>query len=147
MIATSSVKQERVYGPIDYLLTGIYACLAAYATGMSVGSPGTAWVFVAIIASGTLFSFAVQWLIGDQAVAKYDGILYLAVGLAVFFFREDLGKLAPDQPFQDQLVLTGVFMWLLALGSFFTWRDGTLLFQAVPSIALFGMVGVFDTFK
>jgi len=147
MIATQPARQERVYGPIDYLLTGVYACLAAYATGISVGSSASAWMFVGIIAAGTLFSFTVQWLIGDQPVVKYDGLLYMAVGLAVFFFREDLGKMAPDQPFQDQLVLTGTFTWLLALGSFFTWRDGTLLFQAVPSIALFGMVGIFDTFK
>ena len=140
-------RQERVYGPIDYLLTGVYACLAAYATGVSVGSPAAAWMFVGIIAAGTLFSFTVQWLIGDQPVVKYDGLMYLAVGLAVVFFREDLAKMVPDQPFQEQLLLTGTFTWLLALGSFFTWRDGTLLFQAVPSIALFGMVGIFDTFK
>jgi len=147
IVSQQPVRQERVYGPIDYLLTGIYACLAAFATGVSVGSLPTAWLFVSIIAVGTLFSFAVQWLIGDQPVAKYDGILYLAVGLATFFFKEDLAKMVPDQPFQEQLLLTGTFCWLLALGSFFTWRDGTLLFQAVPSIALFGMVGIFDTFK
>jgi transglutaminase-like putative cysteine protease len=146
VIATQS-RPERVYGPVDYLLTGVYACLAAFATGVSVGSTTAAWMFVGIIAAGTLFSFTVQWLIGDQPVSKYDGLMYLAVGLAVFFFREDLAKMVPDQPFQEQLLLTGTFSWLLALGSFFTWRDGTLLFQAVPSIALFGMVGIFDTFK
>jgi transglutaminase-like putative cysteine protease len=147
MAAQTYQKPERIYGPIDYLLTGVYACLAAFATGVSVGSMATAWMFVGIIAFGTLFSFGVQWLIGDQPVAKYDGLLYLAVGLAVFFFKDDLTKMVPDQPFQDQLLLTGTFCWMLALGSFFTWRDGTLLFQAVPSIALFGMVGIFDTFK
>lgn len=148
MIATVSTESaERVYGPVDYLLTGVYACLAAYATGVSVGSTSAAWMFVAIIAAGTLFSFAVQWLIGEQPVVKYDGLLYLAIGLATFFFREDLAKMVPDQPFADQLLHTGTLCWLLALGSFFTWRDGTLLFQAVPSIALFGMVGAFDTFK
>ena len=146
MIAVQN-RQERIYGPVDYLLTGIYACLAAYSTGMSVGSAETAWMFVGIIAAGTLFSFAVQWLVGDQPVVKYDGLMYLLVGVAVVFFRNDLSKIVPDQPFQDQLLLTGTFTWLLALGSFFTWRDGTLLFQAVPSIALFGMVGIFDTFK
>lgn len=147
MITAQSTRPERVYGPLDYLLTGIYACLAAFATGVSVGSSTAAWMFVGIIAAGTLFSFTVQWLIGDQPVSKYDGLMYLAVGIAVFFFREDLAKMVPDQPFQEQLLLTGTFTWLLALGSFFTWRDGTLLFQAVPSIALFGMVGIFDTFK
>jgi transglutaminase-like putative cysteine protease len=147
MIANQPVRQERIYGPLDYALTGIYACLAAFATGVSVGSSTAAWMFVGIIAVGTVFSFTVQWLIGDQPVAKYDGLLYLCVGIAVVIFKDDLAKLVPDQPFQDQLVLTGTFTWLLALGSFFTWRDGTLLFQAVPSIALFGMVGIFDTFK
>jgi transglutaminase-like putative cysteine protease len=104
-------------------------------------------MFVGIIAAGTLFSFLVQWLIGDQPVTKYDGLMYLAVGIATFAFREDLAKMVPDQPFAEQLLHTGTLCWLLALGSFFTWRDGTLLFQAVPSIALFGMVGAFDTFK
>lgn len=147
MMRVSQPQEERVYGPVDYLLTGLYACLAAYATGVSVGSPAAAWMFVAIIAVGTLFSFAVQWLIGDQPVVKYDGIMYLLVGIATFAFREDLAKMVPDQPFVDQLLHTGTLCWLLALGSFFTWRDGTLLFQAVPSIALFGMVGAFDTYK
>ena len=64
IVSQQPVRQERVYGPIDYLLTGIYACLAAFATGVSVGSLPTAWLFVSIIAVGTLFSFAVQWLIG-----------------------------------------------------------------------------------
>ena len=146
MIRQPEVHQERVYGPVDYLLTGIYACLAAYATGISVGSPSAAWMFVAIIAAGTLFSFTVQWLIGDQPVVKFDGMMYLMVGIATFMFHEDLSKMVPDQPFVDQLAHTGTLCWLLALGSFFTWRDGTLLFQAVPSIALFGMVGAFDTF-
>ncbi len=147
MIRAAQPHEERVYGPVDYVLTGVYACLAAYATGVSVGSPAAAWMFVAVIAVGTLFSFAVQWLIGDQPVVRYDGIMYLLVGIATFFFKEDLSKMVPDQPFVDQLQHTGTLCWLLALGSFFTWRDGTLLFQAVPSIALFGMVGAFDTYK
>lgn len=145
--AQQPVQHERVYGPIDYLLTGIYACLSAYATGLSVGSSSAAWMFVGIIAVGTTFSFVVQWLIGEQKVTRWDGILYLAVATATLAFREDLARMVPDQPFTEQLLMTGTLAWMMALGSFFTWRDGTLLFQAVPSIALFGMVGAFDTYK
>lgn len=145
--AAPANQQERVYGPVDYLLTGVYASLAAYATGVSVGSMSAAWMFVGIIVAGTVFSFLVQWVMGEQTATRWDGILYLAVATATFAFRNDLAKIVPDQPFQDQLLHTGTLCWMLALGSFFTWRDGTLLFQAVPSIALFGMVGAFDTFK
>lgn len=145
--AQASEPQERVYGPLDYLLTGIYSCLAAYATGVSVGSVSAAWMFVGIIVAGTLFSFVVQWVMGEQTATRWDGIFYLGVATATFAFRADLAKIVPDQPFVDQLLHTGTLCWMLALGSFFTWRDGTLLFQAVPSIALFGMVGAFDTFK
>lgn len=36
---------------------------------------------------------------------------------------------------------------MLSLASFVCWRDATLLFQSVPCIALFGLVGTYDTFK
>ncbi|MFQ3677545.1 MAG: transglutaminase domain-containing protein, partial [Fimbriimonadaceae bacterium] len=42
--------------------------------------------------------------------------------------------------------VTGILAWMLALGSFAGWRDSTMAFQAVPGLALFGLVGAFNTF-
>lgn len=147
MIASAPEHKERVYGPLDYALTGVYSCLAAYSVCAAVGAAEVAYLFCSIIAAGTIFSAYVQRFFADEPIVRYDSICYVAVGFAVLFFRNDLGKMVPDQVFVERLMVAGTLAWLLSLGSFFTWRDGTLLFQAVPSIALFGMVGTFDTFQ
>jgi len=53
----------------------------------------------------------------------------------------------PQGGFPRQLMAASWLGWMLVLGSFVTWRDATLLFQAIPSIALFGLVGCYDTFR
>lgn len=46
-----------------------------------------------------------------------------------------------------ELRIASVLTWMILFGSFATWRDATLLFQAVPCISLFALVGTFSNFE
>ncbi|MCH7945428.1 MAG: transglutaminase domain-containing protein [Armatimonadetes bacterium] len=52
----------------------------------------------------------------------------------------------PGGGFPSELLVAGVLCWLLLVGNLFAWRDQTLLFLTLPCIAIFGLVGTFDTF-
>lgn len=126
---------------------GVGSCLAAYSGGMSIGQPAISQFFVLFIVAGTLFSLLVRTMIRNSRWINADGLLYgLALAVAIFFIN-DLNRILNEGGFPRQLMAAAWLCWMLALGSFVTWRDGTLLFQAVPSIALFGLVGCYDTFR
>jgi transglutaminase-like putative cysteine protease len=140
-------RDHRRIGGIDYLLMGIGASLAAYSAGQSIGQPDIAWFFVQWIVSGTFISFLIRTVARNSPIIQLDAVLYpLVVGGAIFFGRT-LNGLLPSEGFPLQLLAACWLSWMLVVGSFVTWRDSTLLFQAVPAIALFGLVGCYDTFR
>lgn len=53
----------------------------------------------------------------------------------------------PAETFPRELAPSAWLLWMTIIGAFFIWRDGTLLFQAIPALAMFGFVGCYDTFK
>ena len=131
---------------IDYALMGVGSCLAAYTAGMSIGRDDTAQFLAVGVLVGTALSYLVRTLLGGTPVVKVDGILYAAaIGCAVVGFTT-LNRLLPEEGFARDVMMAGILAWMLVLGSVLTWRDGTLLFQAIPSVALFGLVGCYDTY-
>jgi hypothetical protein len=78
---------------------------------------------------------------------EWNGFIYTAGVIAAFFLSRVLVELLPDNPFKAQIFVCGLLLWMLAFGSFLIWSDQTLLFQAVPSIAVFGLVGCYDTYR
>ena len=140
-------RDRRRIGGIDFLLMGVGSALAAYSAGQSVGQPDIAWFFVQWIVIGTIISFLVRSVGRKSIWIRADAFLYpVAVGGAIFFGRS-LNGLLPNDGFPLQLLAACWLSWMLVVGSFVTWRDSTLLFQAVPAIALFGLVGCYDTFR
>lgn len=141
------VRDRGRIGPIDYLLTAVGSVLAVYSGGMSIGSPAISTFAATFVVLGTLFSYSVRILAEKSLVVKADGVLYGFAIVAAVFFSTELGQFMPEGGFPRQLVTGGILTWMLIFGSFLSWRDGTLLFQAIPSIALFGLVGCYDTFR
>ena len=131
---------------IDYALMALGASLAVYTAGMSIGREDTAQFLALGVLLGTTLSYAVRALFGNTAVVRVDGVLYAAaIGCAVVGFPT-LNAFLPEEGFARDVLMAGVLSFMLVLGSAVSWRDGTLLFQAIPSVALFGLVGCYDTY-
>lgn len=132
---------------LDYLLTGIGGSLALYSLGQGIVRPDVGWVFVALFILGTVTSWLLATLRSDSKFILADGFVYCGVALLTGYLAQNLSHVFGENPFPDQLSAAGTISWVLVVGSFVSWRDQTLLFQAVPCIAIFGLVGCYDTFR
>lgn len=131
----------------DYLLTAIASVLTCYSAGMSVANETVGWIFVILSLLGIWISFAVMRTIRGSSFVEWNGFIYAGGVLAAFFSSRYLVTLLPENPFTAQIFVCGLLLWMLVFGSFLVWSDQTLLFQAVPSIAIFGLVGCYDTYR
>ncbi|MGV3615815.1 MAG: DUF4129 domain-containing transglutaminase family protein [Fimbriimonas sp.] len=134
-------------GIIDYLLMTFGSCLAGYAGGMAINEPSISWFVIQWILIGAATSYVIRSMALRAKFIRVDGFLYGIVVIATFLMRTELQTAMPAGGFPFEVIAAGWLCWMLILGSFFTWQDSTLLFQAVPSIAMFGLVGCYDTFR
>lgn len=134
-------------GWLDYVLMSLGSCLAVYSAGMSIQLPSVAYFCVVLVIVGTCFSYGVRVLSFKSIFIKFDALFYGAAVICSIFFSSELRALMPDDGFPREIVAAGWLSWMLILGSFATWQDSTLLFQAIPALALFGLVGCYDTFR
>ncbi len=136
----------RETGWIDYVLTAMLGALALFCCGEGIAQPLAGWILIGIYSVGTAFSFIVGTKLRQTRFAAFDGPFYAIVaGLAVFG-QSGLNQILPVDTFPPDLRSAGMLSWLLCLGSFAGWRDATRLFQAVPALALFGLIGIYDTY-
>ncbi len=143
-------KQERDLsriGWLDYFLTAIGSCLAVYSGGMSIQQPTVGYFSVALVIVGTLTSYLIRIQIIRSPIIKLDGFIYSIAVICAIYFSADLSTLMPENGFPREIAAAGWLSWMLILGSFVTWQDSTILFQAIPSLALFGLVGCYDTYR
>jgi transglutaminase-like putative cysteine protease len=131
----------------DYLLTAISGVLTSYAVGMSVAYPLSGQVFMILSLLGVWISFAIMRTLRDTKLVQWNGFVYAGVVVSAFIFARPLCAMFPENPFTAQIFVCGALCWMLVFGSFLIWSDQTLLFQSVPSIAIFGLVGCYDTFR
>ncbi len=131
---------------LDLLLSFLTSSLAIYSLGRALGAVDTGYLSIGIILVGGLFSFAMQRLLKNSPALRVDGFLYGSIYALILVYFRGLLPLFPDDVFGGQLRVAGLLLLLILGGSFFTWREATLLFQAVPSLALFGLVGCYDTY-
>lgn len=132
---------------IDYVLMAVGSGLAAYTAGMAINRPDTAQFLGIGVVAGTGLSYLIRTILGNTAFVKVDGILYAAAIACAIVGFPVLNGMLPEEGFARDVMMAGVLAWMLVLGSVLTWRDGTLLFQAIPSVALFGLVGCYDTYS
>ncbi|HLK14008.1 MAG TPA: hypothetical protein VKT78_04320, partial [Fimbriimonadaceae bacterium] len=132
---------------IDYLLTAVLGCLALYTIGQGIAQPAVGYIAAVIYCFGTGVSFLIGIRVRATPVAAFDGLVYGIAALLAIFGQGYLNQIFPADSFPVELRSAGIVTWLLCLGSFAAWRDATRLFQAVPALAIFGLVGVFDTWS
>lgn len=141
---TSPLRATRL---LDVALSATGAILATVSAGLSINATDVATFFAVGIAALTLVSFGVSRLLEGTKLHAYDGAFYAAGAAGCIGFALQLNEALPGTGYPRALLVASVLSWMLLVGSLFAWRDPTLLFQAVPSIALFGLVGAWDTFK
>jgi hypothetical protein len=134
-------------GLLDYVLMGLGSSLAAWSAGMAIGNQVLGLFSASLVVAGTILSYLIRYLAKGHNFLKVDGALYATAGLTSAIFARGLNQIMPSGGFPPELFAAGWLSWMLILGSCFGWRDATLLFQAVPSIAMFGLVGCYDTFR
>jgi len=134
-------------GWLDYLLTAIGSCLAVFSGGMSINEPLLGFFAVGLIVTGTLASYLIRVRTLESKFIKWDGLIYSCGVIAAIYFSPQLNGMMPDGGFPREIAAAGWLTWMLVFGSFATWQDSTLLFQAIPSLAMFGLVGCYDTYR
>ncbi len=135
-------------GLLDYFLAGLAGIMATFSVGMALLKPSLGLFFVVGITIGMTASYFLQRFFRGQKWLEYGSFFYFLAAMAAVFYATRLNGVLPEGGFGDrELAVASVLAWMILMGSFVAWKDSTLLFQAVPSIALFGLVGAFDTFE
>ena len=132
-------------GWLDFGLSAFASCLSVYSVGMGLRVPEISWFFIGWIIFGTFCSFIVSRLLPDR-LTWLSGMFYSLMAVFAVGYVQPLNSILPGEGFPLQLIIAGSLAWMFLFGSFLMWRDSTIVFQAVPSIALFGLVGAWDTF-
>lgn len=132
-------------GWLDFGLSALASSFALFSVGMGLRQVEVAWFLMGFIVVGTLVSWAASRAVPDR-YAWVSGLVYTVFAVCAVVYVQPLNSLLPMGGFPAQLVIAAALAWMIAIGSFLTWRDSTIVFQAVPSIALFGLVGAWDTF-
>ena len=133
---------------IDYLLCWLSSGLAVFSCGQAVNTNMVSMIGVGGVTLGMLLSYFVRTVLGKTFLPKIDGILYCIVAwVAVLLARQLNAFFFPPDTFPIELTPSSWLLWMTIFGSFFAWRDGTLIFQSIPALAIFGFVGCYDTFK
>jgi len=122
------------------------AWLALYSMGQATDQATVATIFTAISAIGCGVSFLITRALKTSKWASVDGWIILALATISICFQFFLDRLLPGVPFENELWTSGFLSWTIALSCFAIWRDQSRLFITVPAIALFGLVGIYDTF-
>lgn len=140
-------KLDSRLGPIDHVLAALACLLAVYSIGMSLNSIGIAMFFTVGITLTALTGYSIAKHVRNTKLANYDSYMWAVAGVLTTGLVNVLNGMLPDEGFPFELLAAGILCWLLLVGNIFAWRDQTLLFLSLPCIAIFGLVGTFDTFK
>ena len=133
---------------IDYLLCWLSSVFAVFSCGMAVNSYIVAGVGIGGVTIGLGISYFVRAKFGERIYPWVDGTLYCIVSwVAVISARSINAGVFPEDTFPIELTPSAWLLWMTIFGSFFCWRDGTIIFQAIPALAIFGFVGCYDTFR
>ncbi|MBL1150910.1 MAG: transglutaminase domain-containing protein [Armatimonadetes bacterium] len=129
----------------DYLLLAAACAIPLFTAGASVLQPFLGLFFVGVAATGILFSFLFRKVMPKGPWSKHLGWLLAAVAIVVAFNIVRLNRALPNEGFEIEFIHMSFLCWLMSLSAFFLWNDGSMLFQTVPGIALFGIISWLDT--
>lgn len=129
---------------LDHALMTGCALLAAYAAGAGVHLDSIAHTMVLIISMTSFMGYVLARTLARSRILHWDGVLYAVAVITGALFARSLNVLLPEGGYPAEIAIAGLLSWMLAVGALFAWRDSTMLFQCVPCIALFGVVGCWD---
>ena len=140
------IQQYRSYW-VDYVIIGAMACLALFSMGEAINELPTSLFLMALSLVGLVFSYFFSKASNESQWNRYDSFVLVFMTAIAVIFQQQLNHLLPNGPLPMSLWACGFLNWTLALTCFGLWRDQSKLFVVVPSIALFGLIGVYDTYK
>lgn len=129
---------------MDHLLMGVGSILAVYAGAMSIQKSEVARFFMVAVGIGTLLGLLLRAALRNHPATTWDGLLYTLAACACFAFAPQMNGMLPDNGYPFQIIASGIFSWMLVVGSVFCWRDQTLTFQVVPGLSILGLAGAYD---
>ncbi len=131
---------------IDQALVWGLTTTTLFALGQALQIQTFSYMMIGLATLGTLVSYF-GFVIGSTGDRRgVDGLFQVMAGSSVIIFSGFFLNLAPPGTFEGSLRVPGVLTWFVTLATFFQWTDATRMFQAVPCIAMFGLLGVYDTF-
>lgn len=131
----------------DHLLVMVGGTTSTFAIGMSLGKPTLAWTLAILVVIGSMIGYGLSQALKDNPIIRWDAGLFTILGFSSFLFILPLNRILPEEGFPFGVAAGGALSWMIILCSMATWRDRTLLFVSLPCIALYGLVGTFDTYS
>ena len=133
---------------VDYVISWLASSLAAWSCGQAVGSDTVSILGLGIVTVGSLLSFLARSIGSEKKWTGLSGPFYCVAAWAAFLgVRFINGVVFEEGTFPMELMPSSWLYWMILFGTFFLWRDGTLIFHLVPALAMFGFVGCYDTFR
>lgn len=126
---------------------GLGGALAAWSGGQAIFVPAVGIFGATMVLLGTIVSYLIRSALGGSKWLRIDALFYTAGAIAAVIFNVQLQSIMPEGGYPKELFAAGFLTWMLIFGSVVSWRDTTLLFQAVPAIAMFGLIGCYDTYR
>lgn len=140
----TEMKAEK--GLADHVLVMLASATAVYSVGMSLNKPLLAYTLTFMVILASMAGYGLSRLVAGTFLQNWDAGLWTFLGLFAVFFAFPLNRLMPEEGFPLSLLAGGFLSWMIVLGSLAAWKDRTLLFVSLPGIAIFGLVGTFDTY-
>ncbi len=140
----SWLKPER--GWLDHAIVAFGAGAAGWGIGMSVNNPGIAMIFGFGAAASTMLGWILSLLVDGSKFHKMDTWLWTLFAAFAFFSMRPLNGLLPGEGFPFQVAAAASMGFMLIFCGFVSWRDETLLFLSMPTLALFVLSGAIDSY-
>ncbi|MBX3097635.1 MAG: transglutaminase domain-containing protein, partial [Fimbriimonadaceae bacterium] len=120
--------------------------VGSFSIGQSVGKPILASFLVIIAMLGISIGGVLGYFLRNTKIVEWDAAFSGIVGFLVFATTRQLNGILPEEGFPFSLIVASTLSWLIFFVGVFAWRDATLLFVSLPALAMFGLVGTFDTY-
>jgi hypothetical protein len=140
----SWLKPER--GWLDHAILAFGAGAAGWGIGMSVNNPGIAMIFGFGAAASTMLGWVLSVFVEGSRFHKLDTWLWTLFAAFAFFSMRPLNGLLPGEGFPFQVAAAASMGFMLIFCGFVSWRDETLLFLSMPTLALFVLSGAIDSY-
>lgn len=141
------IKLGSQRGFVDHMLAVVPGALAVYSVAMSIGKPQLALFMGVIVLMAGLAGYGLSLAFQDTKIHTADGWLFAIAALMAVGSVRNINRILPEEGFPFELFAGAMMFGVLAAGAIFAWRDGTLLFLSLPSIAIFGLVGTIDSYR